>query len=69
MTRKGLIGLNIRGRDVGSDERITALTQASVPNRPVRTPGPWRPIVPSVPGRVGKDGLAKRPSSKMTAVL
>jgi len=29
---------------------------ASVPNRPVRTPGPWRPIVPSVPGGVGKDG-------------
>jgi len=31
----------------------------SVPNRPVRTPGPWRPIVPSVPsvpGGVGKDG-------------
>jgi len=29
---------------------------SSVPNRPVRTPGPWRPIVPSVPGGVGKDG-------------
>ena len=28
----------------------------SVPNRPVRTPGPWRPIVPSAPGGVGKDG-------------
>ena len=28
----------------------------SVPNRPVRTPGPWRLIVPSVPGGVGKDG-------------
>ena len=41
----------------------------SVPNRPVRTPGPWRPIVPSVPGRVGKDGRARRPSSIMTAVL
>ena len=30
--------------------------QLSVPNRPVRTPGPWRPIVPSVPGGVVKDG-------------
>ena len=29
---------------------------SSVPNRPVRTPGPWRLIVPSVPGGVGKDG-------------
>ena len=27
----------------------------SVPNRPVRTPGPWRPLVPSVPGAAGKD--------------
>ena len=41
----------------------------SVPNRPVRTPGPWRPIVPSVPGRVGKDGRARRPSLLNTAVL
>jgi len=38
------------------------LSILSVPNRPVRTPGPWRPIVPSVPGRVGKDGWARRPS-------
>jgi len=41
----------------------------SVPNRPVRTPGPWRPIVPSVPGRVGKDGWARRPSFVNTAGL
>ena len=41
----------------------------SVPNRPVRTPGPWRPIVPSVPGRVGKDGQARRPSFVNTAGL
>ena len=42
---------------------------SSVPNRPVRTPGPGRPIVPSVPGRVGKDARAKRPSLRKTAVL
>ena len=41
----------------------------SVPNRPVRTPGPWRLIVPSVPGRVGKDGRARRPSFVNTAGL
>jgi len=28
---------------------ILARILTSVPNRPVRTPGPWRPIVPSVP--------------------
>ena len=44
-------------------------TLSSVPNRPVRTPGPWRPIVPSVPGRVGKDGQARRPSFVNTAGL
>jgi len=32
--------------------------QSSVPNRPGTTAGPWRAIVPSVPGRVGKDGEA-----------
>jgi len=36
---------------------------SSVPNRPVRTAGPWSPIVPSVPGGVGMDGRARRPSS------
>ena len=41
----------------------------SVPNRPVRTGGPWRPIVPSVPGGVGMDGEARRPSSILTAGL
>jgi len=41
----------------------------NIPNRPVRTPGPWRPIVPSVPGRVGKDGWARRSSFVNTAGL
>ena len=41
----------------------------SVPNRPGRTAGPWRTIVPGVPGRVGTDGRAKRPSFIKTAVL
>ena len=43
--------------------------ETSVPNRPVRTLGPWCPIVPSVPGRVGKDGQARRPSFVNTAGL
>jgi len=46
-----------------------ALGIGSVPNRPVRTAGPWRPIVPSVPGGVGMDGRARRPSSISTAGL
>ena len=37
-----------------------------VPNRPGRTAGPWRTIVP---GRVGTDGRAKHPSFIKTAVL
>ena len=45
------------GRDLAAERGA-----ASVPNRPVRTPGPWRPTVPPVPGRVGKDGWARRPS-------
>ena len=32
------------------------IEKPSVPNRPVQTPEPWRPIVPSVPGGVSKDG-------------
>ena len=44
-------------------------TKISVPNHPVRTPEPGRPIVPSIPGRVGKDARAKRPSLRKTAVL
>ena len=40
--------------DMGLAHDATML--CSVPNRPVRTPGPWRPIVPSVPGGVGKYG-------------
>ena len=41
----------------------------SVPNHPVRTPRPWRPIVQSVLGRVGKDARVKRPNLSKTAVL
>jgi len=29
--------------------------EGSVPNRPVRTPGPWRPIVPSTASVFCKD--------------
>ncbi|RPA98747.1 hypothetical protein L873DRAFT_1807794, partial [Choiromyces venosus 120613-1] len=31
--------------------------------------GPWRAVVPGVPGRVDKDGRARRPSFIKTAVL
>jgi len=57
-TKKSRRTQPINWADVGESEPESA----SVPNRPVRTPGPWRPIVPSVPGRVGKDGQARRPS-------
>jgi len=43
--------------------RLRTVNEFSVPNSPVRTAGPWRPIVPSVPGGVGMDGRARRPSS------
>ena len=46
-----------------------AKTAGSVPNRPGRTAGPWRAIVPGVPGKVGADGRARRPSFIKTAVL
>jgi len=48
---------------------LKSQVKSSVPNRPVRTPGPWRPIVPSVPGRVGTDGQARRLSFVNTAGL
>ena len=59
MNRRGSIAVANYGRMGGG----------SVPNRPVRTTGPWRPIVPSVPRRVGKDGRAWRPFLINTAVL
>jgi len=39
------------------------------PNRPGRTAGPWRPIVPSVPGRVGMGSRVRHPSSIFTVGL
>jgi len=55
-----------------TSEQLTTdhfISSCSVPNRPGRTAGPWRTIVPGVPGRVGTDGRAKRPSFIKTAVL
>jgi len=63
----GIAWLSTFGCIVALDECAVVLD--SVPNRPGRTAGPWRAIVPGVPGRVGTDGRARRPSFIKTAVL
>ncbi|RPA93255.1 hypothetical protein L873DRAFT_1816206 [Choiromyces venosus 120613-1] len=48
---------------------MESLASSNVPNRPGRPTGPWRAVVQGVPGRVDKDGRARRPSFIKMAVL
>ena len=55
--------------EISASYSLLLSAMPTVPNRPVPSAGPWRPIVPSVPGGVGMDGRARRPSSILTAGL
>ncbi|KAG0635434.1 hypothetical protein HOY80DRAFT_981940 [Tuber brumale] len=48
---------------------VECLVACSVPNRPGRPTGPWRTVVPGIPGRVGEDSRAWHLPLIKTAVL